>query len=244
MLLKDKICLVTGANRGIGQAVARLFIEEGATVYASARRAGSLDALVEVCGSNRLIPLYFDVTDTKEMKAAFLRIRKEQGRLDVLINNAGIMKDALIGMINSELLSEVFGANVFGTIEALQFAAGIMRRQKSGSIINFSSIVGVEGTAGQAVYAASKGAVIALTKAAAKELAPQGIRVNAVAPGFIDTDLFRSIGEKRVESASESVGMGRLGTPDDIARVCVFLASDLSEYVTGQVIGIDGSARV
>ncbi|MDR1015635.1 MAG: SDR family oxidoreductase [Coriobacteriales bacterium] len=243
-LLEDKVCVVTGANRGIGRAVARLFVAEGACVYACARRDGSLDALVGDCGPERLVPLYFDVTDTKGMKAAFLQVRKEQGRLDALVNNAGIMKDALIGMIAPELVSEVFEVNVSATIAALQFAAGLMRRQGSGSIINFSSIVGVEGVAGQAVYAASKGAVVALTKAAAKELAPQGVRVNAVAPGFIDTDLFRSIGEKRVEGASGNVGMGRLGTPDDVARACAFLASDLSDYVTGQILGIDGSARV
>jgi 3-oxoacyl-[acyl-carrier protein] reductase len=243
-LLKDKVCLVTGANRGIGHAVARLFVAEGACVYACARREGALDALVGACGSDRLVPLYFDVTDTKGMKAAFLQVRKEQGRLDALVNNAGVMKDALIGMIGSGLVSEVFEVNVFATIDALQFAAGLMRRQGSGSIINFSSIVGVEGNVGQVAYAASKGAVIALTKTAAKELAPQGVRVNAVAPGFIDTDMFRSIGEERVEGMSENVGMGRLGTPDDVARVCAFLASDLSEYVTGQIIGIDGSARV
>jgi 3-oxoacyl-[acyl-carrier protein] reductase len=244
MLLKDKVCLVTGANRGIGQAIVKLFLEEGAIVYASARRVGSLDTLVQDYEPERLIPLYFDVTDTKSMKEAFMRIKKEQGHLDTLVNNAGIMKDALIGMITSELVSEVFRVNVFATIEALQFGASIMRRQKSGSIINFSSIVGVEGNVGQTAYAASKGAVIALTKTAAKELAAQGIRVNAVAPGFIDTDMFRSIGKERVASMSENVGMGRLGTPEDIARVCVFLASDLSEYVTGQIIGIDGAAKI
>jgi 3-oxoacyl-[acyl-carrier protein] reductase len=244
MLLENKVCLVTGASRGIGRGVTKLFIAEGATVYANARSVGSLDALAEECNSEKFIPLYFDVTDTKTMKEAFMRIRKEQSRLDTLVNNAGIMKDALVGMISSELVSEIFKINVFATIEALQFAANVMRRQKSGSIINFSSIVGVEGNTGQTAYAASKGAVIALTKSAAKELAPQGIRVNAVAPGFIDTDMFRSIGEERVESMRENVGMGRLGTPSDVAKVCAFLASDYSEYVTGQVIGIDGSAKV
>jgi 3-oxoacyl-[acyl-carrier protein] reductase len=178
------------------------------------------------------------------MKAGFLRIRKEQGRLDVLVNNAGIMRDALIGMVSPTLVREVFETNVFAVIEALQFAAGIMRRQGSGSIINFASIVGVEGNTGQLAYAASKGAILALTKSAAKELAPQGIRVNAVAPGFIDTQMFRSIGAERVDERRADVGLGRLGTPEDVAKVCLALASELFEYVTGQTIGIDGSTRL
>ncbi|BDE96225.1 SDR family NAD(P)-dependent oxidoreductase [Raoultibacter timonensis] len=245
MLLEESVCLVTGASRGIGASIATRFAEEGATVYANARSEGSLDALCESNAGRRkgtIVPVYFDVCDAAGQKAAIMQIKKEQGRLDVLVNNAGIMKDSLIGMIDRSTVQATFETNVFSAIELMQLATKLMFRQGSGSVINMSSLVGVNGNRGQAVYAASKGAVISLTKAAAKELAPKGIRVNAVAPGMIDTDLFRSAGEEAVERFSSCIGMGRVGAPEDVADVCVFLASDLSRYVTGQVIGVDGSA--
>ena len=154
------------------------------------------------------------------------------------------MRDALIGMVNKDLMEEIFSVNVFAVMNMLQLANKLMSRQKSGSIINLSSIVGVEGNAGQLVYSASKGAVAALTKTAAKELAPNNIRVNAIAPGMIDTDMFRSIGTEKMEQHLEHIKMGRLGTPNDIANAIVFLASDLSTYVTGQILGVDGEALV
>jgi 3-oxoacyl-[acyl-carrier protein] reductase len=184
--------------------------------------------------------LYFDVTDATGIKSAVLRIKKEQGRLDCLVNNAGIMKDALIGMIDGKVMRRTFEVNVYAVIELTQLAARIM---KSGaSVINIASIAGTNGNKGQVVYAASKGAVIALTKSAAKELAPGNIRVNAIAPGSIDTDLFRAIGADKIPAFESSIGMGRLGKPEDVAKVALFLASDLSEYVTGQIIGADGAA--
>ena len=164
--------------------------------------------------------------------------------LDVLVNNAGIMRDNVIGMIGQQLVYDVFNINVFSVIQMVQLANKLMSRQKSGSIINISSIVGVEGAAGQMVYAASKGAVASLTKAAAKELAPMGIRVNAVAPGLINTGLLHSIGDEKVQENLKHVKMGRLGEPLDVANVILFLASDLSSYVTGEVIGIDWEAQV
>ena len=189
-------------------------------------------------------PLYFDVTDETACKNAIMRIRKEQGHLDVLVNNAGIMHDNVIGMIGTQLIRDVFDVNVFSVIRMIQLANKLMSRQKSGSIINISSIVGIDGAAGQLVYSASKGAVAALTKAAAKELAPNGIRVNAVAPGLINTGLLQAIGEEKIKENLKNVRMGRLGEPLDVANAIVFLASDLSAYVTGEIIGVDGEAQV
>jgi len=201
-LLDGKVCLITGTHRGIGAATLERFVAEGAIVYANARTPGCMDERCEaltLAGPGTALPVYFDVTDTAAMKATVMRIRKEQGRWDVLVNNAGIMQDALIGMVQHDTMEKVFETNVFAAMEALQFAAKIMRRQGSGSIINFASIVGTYGNKGQLVYSASKGAVIAMTKTAAKELADAHIRVNAVAPGMIDTDMFRSVGEDRVD---------------------------------------------
>jgi 3-oxoacyl-[acyl-carrier protein] reductase len=171
-------------------------------------------------------------------------VKKESGRLDCLVNNAGMMQDALIGMIDEKSMRDVFEVNVFAVMLLTQFAARVMMRQNSGSIINLASIVGINGNKGQLVYSATKGAVIAMSKTAAKELAHHNIRVNAVAPGMIDTDIFRSIGEEKVADRLKNIGMGRLGTPTDVANVCVYLASDLSEYVTGQIIGVDGAAII
>lgn len=246
-LLDGKVCLITGTSRGIGAETARRFSEEGAIVYANAKTNGCIDERSkewENLYNTKVVPVYFDVTDEKAAKQAIMQIKKEQGKLDVLVNNAGVMRDALIGMVNKDLMEEIFSVNVFAVMNMLQLANKLMSRQKSGSIINLSSIVGVEGNAGQLVYSASKGAVAALTKTAAKELAPNNIRVNAIAPGMIDTDMFRSIGTEKMEQHLEHIKMGRLGTPNDIANAIVFLASDLSTYVTGQILGVDGEALV
>ena len=246
-LLDNKICLITGASRGIGQETAKKFAEEGAILYITASKEGSLENLRDTIFkeySSIVNPLYFDVTDEAACKNAIMRIKKEQGKLDVLVNNAGIMRDNVIGMIGTQLVHDVFDVNVFSVINMIQLANKLMRKQKSGSIINISSIVGLDGAAGQLVYSASKGAVAALTKAAAKELAPFGIRVNAVAPGLINTGLLQAIGEEKIEENLKNVRMGRLGEPIDVANVILFLASDLSGYVTGEIIGVDGEAQV
>lgn len=246
-LLTGKVCLITGTSRGIGAETARRFAEEGAIVYANAQSEGCIDERSrewEQQYNTKVIPLYFDVTDEAAAKSAIMQIKKEQGRLDVLVNNAGVMRDALIGMVNKELMEEIFSVNVFAVMNMLQLANKLMSRQGSGSIINLSSIVGIEGNAGQLVYSASKGAVAALTKTAAKELAPHNIRVNAIAPGMIYTDMFKSVGEERMNAHLENIKMGRFGTPLDVANAIVFLASDLSEYVTGQILGVDGEALV
>ena len=245
-LMEGRVCLVTGAARGIGAATARRLAEEGATVWASDKDTRAIEVACGELASRGLDvrPLTFDVCDERAARQAVMHIRKESGRLDVLVNNAGVMRDALIGMVTRDLMEQVFSVNVFGAMSMLQLAAKLMVRQGSGSIVNLASIVGVEGSAGQMVYSASKGAVAAMTKAAAKELAPRGVRVNAVAPGMVDTDLFRGIGEDKAAKQIGHIRMGRLGTPEDVADAILFLASDLSRYVTGEVLGVDGEASV
>ena len=246
-LLDGKVCLVTGASRGIGAATVKRFAQEGAVVYANARTPKNLDDLcIELSEkyNTTVKALYFDVRDEAAAKKAVLQIRKETGRLDVLVNNAGVMKDALIGMISKDLMQEIYDTNVFGVMNMIQLASKVMMFQKSGSIINLSSIVGLKGNPGQLVYSATKGAVTAMTKTAAKELASQGIRVNAVAPGMIDTDMFRSIGNEKMQEHIANIRMGRLGTPEEVADAILFLASDLSGYITGEILGVNGSAMV
>jgi len=246
-MLSGKIALITGANRGIGREILEVFACNGAVVYANARKKGSLDVVAAELAEKhaaQIIPVYFDVTDAAALRSVFTLIQKEHKRLDVLVNNAGVMSDALIGMVSEELMTKVFSVNVFAVINLIQYAVKFMTRQKGGSIINISSIVGVTGNAGQIAYSASKGAVISLTKTAAKELAPLGIRVNAIAPGLIDTDMLRSIGEERVRSNVAKIRMGRLGRPEDVANTALYLASELSQYVTGQIIGVDGAVMM
>ncbi len=246
-LLDGKICLVTGAGRGIGAAITTRFVEEGAIVYANARSQTNLEHLcerLEFQFPGKIRPLLFDVCDEMASKQAVMKIKRESERLDVLVNNAGIMRDALIGMVSRELMQSIFETNVFAVMNMLQLATKLMSKQKRGSIVNISSIVGLQGNPGQLVYSASKGAVAALTKTAAKELADKGIRVNAVAPGMIDTDMFRSIGPEKVNEMTSAIRMGRLGTPEEVADAIVFLASDLSRYITGEIIGVNGGAIV
>ena len=244
-LLEGKIVLVTGASRGIGRSIVERFASEGAIVYANCRNVGSLDSYSKELSqkhSTEVIPVYYDVTDASKTKETFSRIMKDRKRLDVLVNNAGIMEDALIGMISLALMQKIFETNVFAVINHLQLAARLMRKASIGSIINLSSIVGVSGNPGQSVYSASKGAVAALTKTAAKELGPDGIRVNAIAPGMIDTDMYRSIGEEKMATHLKMIKLGRIGSSEEIADAALFLASDLSRYVTGQILGVDGGA--
>ena len=246
-LLDGKVALITGTSRGIGRTLTEVFARHGAIVYAGARTEGCLDVQAEEWGrqfGTQVCPVYFDVTDGAGMRGAFMRIKKERQRLDVLVNNAGIMRDAVIGMVSNEILQDVFAVNVFAVAQAIQFAAKFMVPQKSGSIVNLASIVGVAGNEGQLAYSASKGAVIAMTKTAAKELAPHGVRVNAIAPGMIDAGVFQSIGAERARTFASRIGMGRLGRPEDVAHAAVFLASDMAAYVTGQILGVDGAAVV
>ena len=243
-MLTGKVALVTGASRGIGLAAARVFAAAGATVILGGRNIQVLDlaagALKREFPDGTLFPLLCDVSDEKSVKNAFQTIFKEFKQLDVLLANAGILDDALIGMVTTEQIQRVFGTNTFGVLYCSQYASRLMGRKGSGSIILVSSIIGSNGNIGQAVYGGSKAAVIGITKSLSKELAPQNIRVNALAPGFIDTDMARSLSTEKFEERIASIKMGRIGTPEEVANAALFLASDLSSYVTGQVIGVDG----
>jgi 3-oxoacyl-[acyl-carrier protein] reductase len=240
-LLRGQVAIITGCNRGIGKGILKCFAEQGAVIYAVVRSEGSLNDFKETAS---VIPCYMDITDGKSVKDLIVKIKKEQGKLDILVNNAGVMQDAILGMITDSQIKSTFDVNVFAMINLIQYATKLMTRQKSGSIINMTSIMGVNGNSGQIVYSASKGAVISLTKSAAKELASQNIRVNAIAPGIIETDLLKNLSGEMYNEKILKVGMKRVGKPNDIAGTALFLASDLSNYVTGQIIGVDGSMSV
>lgn len=247
-LLENKVCFITGAGKGLGQATLVAFAKAGAAViYANDIVEESIEQTARQLQEEfnvKIFTMYFDVADRMACKKAILRIKKEQGHLDVLVNNAGVMKDALIGTISPQLVDWIYSVNVYGGMELLQLAAKLMIHQHSGSIINLSSIVGITGNPGQLVYSSTKGAIIAMTKTAAKELASHNVRVNAIAPGMIDTDMMRSVGEKYLQRHISNIPMGRLGRPEEIGNVAVFLASDLASYLTGQVIAVDGCVLV
>lgn len=246
-MLKGKIAFITGSTRGIGWECARTFARHGATVILNGRSDSALlDARVkelEDAGAE-VLGLPADMGDPDSVTEVYQVIFKTFKRLDVLVNNAGILQDALLGMIPANHVFETFSANTFATLFNTQEAARLMSRNKNGSIINVTSIIGRVGNEGQTVYGASKAAVIGMTYSAAKELAPKNIRVNAVAPGFIETDMTRAIPREKFDERVESIKMGRIGQPADVANTILFLASDLSSYVTGQVIGVDGGMLI
>ena len=236
-ILAGKVAVITGAGRGIGRSITERFLSEGAVVYGIDYQEGSMDALLS---NPQFYASYFDITNQNAVLNFYKDLQKSRGELDILVNNAGIMNDAYLPMITEEVLQRTFDVNVYAMIFMTKYAAKLMRRQKCGSIINAASIMGVSGNKGQIAYAASKGAVIALTKSAAKELAEDNIRVNAVAPGVVETDLLKNVPDNQMTAIKSKIAIGRLAKPEDIADVYLFLASDLSMYISGQVIGVDG----
>lgn len=241
-LLQDKVCIVTGSARGIGKATALLFAAEGAQVVVNGSRPGSADAwIAESEYSARLHPYYFDISDASAVRQNVMQIKKDLGHIDVLVNNAGVEYNELIGMISRENMEKMFRVNVYGTIEMIQAVSRVMARNpKGGSIINIASLVGLRGNPGQLVYSATKGAVIALTKSAAKELAPRQIRVNAIAPGLTQTEMMAQADLEKLQGRIRNISMGRIAQPEDIAGGCLLLACDHAAYISGQVLPVDG----
>ncbi|MGA9211166.1 SDR family NAD(P)-dependent oxidoreductase [Kaistella sp.] len=245
--LLNKIVLVTGANKGIGLSITKKFLGEGAIVYAGIREIESTSTELYDLKSQFLDHLHIvtlDVTDAALCKGIILKIKKEQGRLDILVNNAGKISYELVPFINFDIFEEMLQTNVIGLIRLSSLASRLMGRQKSGSIINMSSIVSVKGAKGQASYAATKGAVNSFTLSLAKELAPDHIRVNAIAPGMVATERLSKVMSDKFEHVKNDIGFGDLAQPEDIANMCLFLASDESSYVTGQIIAVDGSLKI
>lgn len=246
-LLQGKRVLITGAGRGIGLAIARQFAPQGAELWLNGRDEQAITRMAEALGVEfgvPCMPLCFDVADPQAVKQAFQQLFGQTRQLDVLVNNAGVLDDALLGMVQQQQIERTFATNSYSTLYCSQYASRLMQRSGGGSIINMASIIGRVGNAGQAVYAGSKAAVIGITQSLAKELAASQIRVNAIAPGFIDTDMARSLPPAKFDERVASIAMGRIGTPDEVANVALFLASDLSRYVTGQVIGVDGGMLI
>jgi len=241
--LKNKIALVTGASKGIGKSIASVFAENGATLILTARNKDDLQKLSDELKeryNTESLSLAGSVTDNDFINNLYKTIFKTYGKLDILAANAGILSDGLLGMVSDDDLQNILDVNVKGVFNHVQSASRLMKRKKSGSIIITSSIIGRTGNKGQTAYAASKAATIGITKSAAKELGENGIRVNSIAPGFIETDMTKHLSKEIREERLNNIALRRTGNVDDVSDVVLFLASDLSRYVSGQIIGVDG----
>lgn len=242
MRLKDKVALITGGARGIGRAIAMAFAKEGADiVIADVNLEIAQKTALEIEGLGRKsLALEMDVTNYEKVEEGINKILDKMGKVDILVNNAGITKDNLLLRMSPADFDAVINVNLKGTFNCIKAACRPMIKQRGGRIISIASIIGLIGNPGQANYAASKAGIIALTKTVAKELASRNINANAVAPGFIQTEMTAKLPEDIKKKMLEAIPLARLGTPEDVANVCLFLASDESSYITGQTITIDG----
>lgn len=242
LLLKNKIVLVTGGSRGIGLAICKKFASEGAKVYAGVRSLDVTGKLKLECKESfgNIIPIRLDVTSKESIKSCIMQVKNESGRLDILVNNAGLTIIERFDMMSDASLNKIYDTNVFGLIHVTQIAMRLLKKSDNPNIINMSSIMAGESDIGQTGYASSKAAVNTMTKTWAKEYAPNGFRVNAIAPGNVNTDMFNIISDEELETSISKIGLGRVASPDEIANVALFLASDLSSYVTGEIINANG----
>jgi 3-oxoacyl-[acyl-carrier protein] reductase len=242
MELKGKVALVTGGARGIGKAIAMALAKAGADIVVAdvnlaeaQKTTGEIEAL-----GRQSMALFMDVTDYAKVEEAVNKILDKFTKLDILINNAGITKDNLLLRMGQQEWDAVLTVNLKGAFNCIKAVSRPMVKQRSGKIVNIASIIGIIGNPGQANYAASKAGLIALTKTAAKELASRNINVNAIAPGFIQTDMTAKLPQELQQKMKEAIPLDKFGTPDDVAAACLFLASEDSSYITGQTIVVDG----
>ncbi len=241
MRLTGKVAMVTGSSRGIGNAVAQKFLEQGAKVILIDRdEAGVQKSIEDMKQYGDAVGYAMDVTDRARVQEVFGKIVAEHGTLDILVNNAGITQDAQLYKMTEDQWDAVINVNLKGVFNCAQEAVKIMREKKTGSIINISSVVGLYGNFGQVNYAATKSGVIGMTKTIAKEVGRKNVTVNAIAPGFIMTEMTAKMPDKVLDMMREKAPLGRLGEPEDIANACLFLASDESRFVTGTVLSVDG----
>lgn len=242
MNLKGKVAVVTGGGRGIGKSIALKLANAGADVVVTDIDQAIADETakeLEALGV-KAMPTTFNVANMSEVEEAFKAVYTQMGKIDILVNNAGITKDTLLMKMTEEAWDAVIAVNLKGVFNCTKAVTRNMMKQRSGKIINMASVVGITGNAGQANYSASKAGVIGLTKTSAKELAARGINVNAIAPGFIATAMTDKLSEGVKEAVTKNIPFGEMGTPEDIANAVLFLSSDMSKYITGQVLKVDG----
>lgn len=241
LLLEKKIALVTGASRGIGRSICFKLASEGAVVYAGIRHKEDEYKLLANDKVGGIIPCYVDVCDKESIKSIIKRIKADFNKIDILINNAGITILERLEMITDKSVEKIYATNVFGLINMTKTSMRLLKKSSAPCIVNLSSIMAQESDVGQTVYAGTKAAVESMTRTWAKEYADIGLRVNAVAPGNVNTDMFNIIDEKNLNVELNKIGLGRIAEPEEIANVVLFLSSDLSSYVTGEVIKVNGS---
>jgi len=240
---EDKTVVVTGASRGLGRAIAVAFASEGAFVYVAFRNrtdeaAKTLDLMAEAGGRGATLP--FDVRDRDGVTDAFARVQRERGRLDVLVNNAGLARDALFPLMGADDWQEAIDTNLSGTFHCSSAAVRLMLARKAGAIVNVASAAGIRAAVGQTNYSASKGGVLAFTRSLAAELAPRGVRVNAVVPGLLSAGMAARLDHRIAAEQRARIPLGRAGSAEEVARVVLFLASDDASYVVGQCLPVDG----
>lgn len=242
MMLKDKVCIITGSARGIGYAIGEEFAKNGAKVVLSDVLADALDDSVKKLSESgaEVFGAVADVTDADQVSTLVKSVTEKYGSIDVLVNNAGVTRDTLLVRMSEADWDLVLKVNLKGAFLMTQAVAKVMMKQRSGKIVSISSVVGLMGNAGQANYSASKAGLIGLTKSAARELAGRGICVNAVAPGFIETEMTAKLSDNAKATFLDGIPLKRAGQPHDIARTVLFLSSSASDYITGQVLGVNG----